>query len=61
MSDCTLLLIEFSNIHVFCVFRTIRAQRIKARVLSSTAPMMRPESNKQQDQDPYMDSSDDES
>mmetsp|Transcript_97 Transcript_97/g.207 ORF Transcript_97/g.207 Transcript_97/m.207 type:complete len:443 (+) Transcript_97:157-1485(+) len=40
--------------------RTIRAQRVKARVLSSTAPLMRPESNKQE-MDPFADSSDDES
>lgn len=41
--------------------RTVRAQRMKARVLSSTAPPLRPHQKGEEVKDPYADSSDDES
>jgi hypothetical protein len=41
--------------------RTVRAQRVKAKILSSTAPMARPQSQNQQEQGVHSDSSDDES
>lgn len=40
--------------------RTVRAQRVKSKILSSTAPLQRPQSQNEQVPDPYCDSSDDE-